>query len=358
MTFDTDFLSKLHSYFPTPRILDDILSEVTMAPSLSNDFMNFDLETNLRTQSILSDIMMAVIEYSFDGTSYFMISPESSDAIHFPVSPASISRLHRHEYFEMIYILSGELDFMIEGTHKRYRSGDCCIINQKVRHVEGYQTHFTAVYLSFRMEFIRRLHFSVNAKHSPELVQFLERNIAQNVQADSIDFSPSVTRDMGMLQSQVSTYLGMILSEMVTQETGFIDVIAGYTKRLFAFLLSPQNYICNNTRFYRHERSELFEQILFYIHEQKRRVTRKEIATVLHYNGNYISDVFLEHTGMTLAVYIRDVCLQESTYLLLNTNMTISEIIRQIGFENRTSFYHQFYDKYRMAPGEYRKRQR
>ena len=142
--------------------------------------------------------------------------------------------------------------------------------------------------------------------------------------------------------------------ELVQKEPGCMDIVYGYPKRFFAILQTPGCYTCLNTRFYPEGENTLFEKTLDYVHSHKYRLTRSQIAEALHYNSNYISDVFLKHTGITLADYIRDVCLQEAASLLLNSELSVSEIIHRLGFENRTSFYQMFKKKYGVSPGEYR----
>ena len=100
--------------------------------------------------------------------------------------------------------------------------------------------------------------------------------------------------------------------------------------------------------------NNLFEETLRYINEKKKKVTRQKLADVLHYNGNYINQVFLKHTNQTISEYSKNVCLREGANLLLNSGISISEIIKQLGYENRTSFYSQFKKRYGVTPLQYR----
>lgn len=321
--------------------------------SLSNKFIEIREGNSYYHQTISSNLVIYLMDYTIDTTRQYLISTESSAGICSQTPDMNISQLHKHDYLEMFYLISGELDFIIEGTHKRYRAGDCCFINQNVRHVEVYQKDYCAFYLSFRPDFIESF-CSGHQTEGSELLRFIKRNTSQNSQIDYLDFVPTnyglSTKNIG----DMNLYFEHILEELLQKQPGYLDIISGYLKRLFALLQSPKYYTCMNTRFYQKADFGLFEKTLDYVHSHKYKLTRAQIAEALHYNGNYISDVFLSHTGVTLADYIRDICLQEAAALLLNTELSAADIIRRLGFENRTTFYQQFKKKYGLTPGEYR----
>lgn len=299
--------------------------------------------------------MIYITLFQSQNSYYYLLSPENSVGVHLPIDSFQISRLHKHDYLELVYILYGELDFIIEGTHKRYHSGECCIINQNVRHVEEYTSSFGAIYFSLRPKFIDSLHIAKLGIHSSQLFQFLERNSNQSNQVDYLDFySTKKTYPMNS-NHEIIDLLKSLLSELADRQPGYLDVITGYLKRFFYYIQSPTHYICLNTRFYPKDSSDLFQATIAYVNSHRYKITRAELSEALHYNGNYISEVFLKHTGITLSRYIRDICLTEAANLLLNTNLTISEIIQKVGFQNRTAFYSQFENRYNMNPGSYRK---
>lgn len=336
------------TFFPIDKSFT--LSDST---SLSNKFIEIREGDSYRFQTISSNLVIYLMDYTADTTRHYLISTEASAGISYPTPKMNISQLHKHDYLELFYVISGELDFIIEGTHKRYRAGDCCFINQNVRHVEVYQRDFCAIYLSFRSDFMESFYAVSQAEYS-ELLSFIKRNTSQNFEIDYLDFVPTNYELSTTNIRQMNLYFEHILEELLQRQPGYMDIISGNLKRLFALLQSPKYYTCMNTRFYQKADFDLFEKTLNYIHSHKYKLTRTQLAEALHYNGNYISDVFFSHTGVTLAGYIRDICLQEAAALLLNTELSAAEIIRRLGFENRTTFYQQFKKKYGLTPGEYR----
>lgn len=267
----------------------------------------------------------------------------------------TLSHLHQHNFFEFFYILDGTLDFVIESTHQRYVPGDCGLINPYARHVEEHHKHYTALYLSLSTDFFFDIlaDFSNVPNKNTEFLAFFKRNQKGNEQGDYLDFHP-LSFDKSTHKTKIEELFYQIIKELLWKEIGYQDLFTGYLKRLFSFLQTPTLYTCSNTQFQTSNEDRIFERTLTYINSQKRKVTRQDLEDALHYNGNYISRVFQKNTGQSLAVYTRNICLNESARLLLNTTMSTTEIIEKIGFKNRTAFYNQFKAKFGVTPDQYR----
>ena len=50
--------------------------------------------------------------------------------------------------------------------------------------------------------------------------------------------------------------------------------------------------------------------------------------------------------------------LREASKLLVTSQMTVEEIMSEVGYDNSSFFYHAFSGQYGMSPAEYRKRNR
>ena len=58
---------------------------------------------------------------------------------------------------------------------------------------------------------------------------------------------------------------------------------------------------------------------------------------------------------MTYSEYLQSIRLEQAKRMLIETDLTISEIAEQTGYHNKGYFYRIFTEKYNMTPGEYRK---
>ena len=325
-------------------------NEETMSnpPMVKEQMGNYDL------YNISKNFLLFFVDYSRTYTTNLMLDSSNRGIFRDITDSHHLSRLHRHHYFELVYVIDGQLDLIIEKKHHRFSAGDACIINSNVRHVEEYTSDFSAIYLSMKSEFLDTIPISQKTGNAPtELLNFLNRNRLTTEDIDYLNFTAVFQSDDHVL-CRINKTILLLIEEMLYQEDGFMTITRQYIHRLFLYFQDPALYLRSNIRLHQTEGQGIFEQILNYIYTHKHKITREELGDALGYNGNYLSQIFKKHTRQTLAEYTRNVCLAEAANLLLNTQMNISDIIQALGFENKTAFYSQFKRKYHMTPNEYR----
>jgi YesN/AraC family two-component response regulator len=78
------------------------------------------------------------------------------------------------------------------------------------------------------------------------------------------------------------------------------------------------------------------------------------IADEIHLSINYLRNIFKDNTGGSLSNYITKKRLDVIIELLLNSEMSLSEISDKLGFSNRNYFF-TFFKKHKgMTPNEFR----
>lgn len=75
-----------------------------------------------------------------------------------------------------------------------------------------------------------------------------------------------------------------------------------------------------------------------------------------HFQRDYFNRLIRKKTGMTYSEYLQNIRLEQAKRLLIETELTISEIAEQVGYRNKGYFYQLFVEKYNMTPGKYKKR--
>lgn len=280
-----------------------------------------------------------------------LVSPHQAAKVTLP-GVASVE-LHRHQFYELLGVLDGQLDVQMEHARKRYFPGDFCLMNQSVFHSEVYSGDFKAIYISIRPDFFEELMSSKESSHFETFTQSAKRNIGGTSTEDSLDFTlvKSSAKDANM--AQMNRILSDILTELLERHTGYKDIVVGNLKRLFAHMQHTDTYSCVNTQ-YEKEKKSVYQDMLAYIHQNRRKITRRELSAAMNYNSNYLADIFRKNMGISLSAYIRDICMQEAARLLLNTDLPIHVIAGSVGYENRTVFYQHFQEKYHMTPSQYR----
>ena len=80
-----------------------------------------------------------------------------------------------------------------------------------------------------------------------------------------------------------------------------------------------------------------------------------EIATHVALHKVYLQRIFKERTGMTVWNYLTRCRLEKAVYMLIHSDMPISDIDVSVGINSRQNFYLLFKKFYHMSPSEYRK---
>ena len=107
-------------------------------------------------------------------------------------------------------------------------------------------------------------------------------------------------------------------------------------------------------------RAELIEQIKVLIEENiyKPELSVTFLADQVHLSVNYLRNIFKDNTGSSLSNYINGRKIDVICRLLLDTDMTLTEINDKLGFSTRNYFYTFFKKHIGMTPGDYRKKMR
>lgn len=102
--------------------------------------------------------------------------------------------------------------------------------------------------------------------------------------------------------------------------------------------------------------SEAIERIKQYIEEHlSQEISRKDLADWAGFNQEYLSTLFKKETGDTLSEYIQKRRLGVAKKLLRQTNLPISLISQNCGYETLSYFSSVFRQRMGISPREYRK---
>ena len=84
-------------------------------------------------------------------------------------------------------------------------------------------------------------------------------------------------------------------------------------------------------------------------------ISLKEFGEQFHLSEKYISRYFKEHFHITLSQYVTYLRLEHAKQLLQDTDMPITEIALQSGYQNVSYFIRSFKKTYEVSPLKYRK---
>jgi len=105
------------------------------------------------------------------------------------------------------------------------------------------------------------------------------------------------------------------------------------------------------------ETSEAVTRVVDYIKENYREpLHNRNLAKIAGYHEYYLNRIFVRQIGMSMHKYILNLRIKEGERLLLNTEMSISEVSAETGFNSATHFSTYFKKENDMSPLEYRQK--
>lgn len=257
--------------------------------------------------------------------------------------------VHRHDFFEMIYIYSGKCIQIIDNKEMILSKGQLCLVNTKAKHsiiTENDKDNILFNFM-FKKSFFSRYFLNLIGEND-ELSSFLINYLFDESSKDTfllfnIEKSYSIEN---LIQS--------IISEFIDEHPGFRSVLESLYVILF-IEISRNNALNTSTSTKTSERSNKFNEILKYIEENFATTNLQETAEHFHYHPNYLSKEIKKNTNKTYSEILQNIRLKQACFYLSKTSLSIQEIIGKVGYAELSHFYHIFKKNFTVTPNEYRK---
>ncbi len=98
----------------------------------------------------------------------------------------------------------------------------------------------------------------------------------------------------------------------------------------------------------------VIQTTLKYIDSEYKTASLSHIAESFKQSLPAISRLIKKNTGFTFLELLMRRRFQKAVMLLLDTKLSVEEIVADIGYENQSYFYRQFKKRYGMTPSKYR----
>lgn len=235
---------------------------------------------------------------------------------------------HTHNHLELFYIIGGKGQFLIQDQLYPVNVNNLVIINPNVPHTEVSLNAQPLEYIVLGIDGIE-----------------LRTSAASNGQFSILDQFESV---------EISGCLRNILREMEMKSTGYKDVCQAYMEILIIRLMrstalaipaQPQAVSANR------QCAAVRRYIDLHFKEA---LTLDQLAEEGHMNKFYLSHAFKREYGVSPINYLISRRLEESKYLLAETDLSMSQIAQLLGFSSLSYFSQVFRKTQGLSPMEYR----
>lgn len=261
------------------------------------------------------------------------------------------SNLHRHDYHEIIYVYQGHRTMQIENRAVVLQEHDLCIFDTQCAHLDvRSESDGIAFYCCLKTKnldtyFLSRLDdrkirdfFLVKGKLRSDVSYLL-------LHADAA------------AAAEVNRCIAAIFREMEEILTGYDRITQVYTLRMLnSFQQSRDTDLHTFSK--RLRGAKLFQAVAKYINSNIAVINLDMLCEQFHYQSDYYSRLIKKNTGLTYSEYVHAMKMDKARNLLVNTDMTVNDILIFLGYQSPSYFYDSFKKETGMSPLRYRERYR
>ena len=235
---------------------------------------------------------------------------------------------HTHNHMELFYIIGGKGQFLIQDELYPVNVSNLVIINPNVTHTEVSLNAQPLEYIVLGIDGIE-----------------LQTSPTSNGQFSILDQFESV---------EISSCLRNILRETELKNTGYEDICQAYMEILIIRLMRNTSLAIPTepqTVFTNRQCAAVRRYIDLHFKES---LTLEQLAEEGHMNKYYLSHTFKREYGVSPINYMISRRIEESKYLLAETDLSMSQISQLLGFSSLSYFSQVFRRTQSVTPMEYR----
>lgn len=263
---------------------------------------------------------------------------DSINAIMFP---------HWHDEFEITYIKSGKALFSIDLVPYTVSEGDILIIPSQSLHSAKSVKEISCVChtIVLNLNFLKSFNLDSNQ------IKYISP-----ISNNKLTFPKFINKEYEIYEDLLNCFKKIIYTSSEAK-FGFELWLKSLLFEFFAIMI--QNFCVDGTLSERniHNKNVMnMKSIIKHVNENyHRNISISEISKLVGYSEYHFCRFFKRHTGQTFVEYINAIKINKACYLLLNTNMSISEIAYEVGFNDLSYFIRIFEKKQAMTPTQYRR---
>ena len=256
--------------------------------------------------------------------------------------------VHKHTYFEIIFIRSGEGKHVVNNNTFEYGQGDVFLLGPEDFHYFEVAVNTRFCFIRFAESFFKE----PGTRKSLEWGQMLSLLLNTPFQSKG-----SVVKNEDE-KRQLFHLLEVLLYEYKHKYAASYEVMMDSIMKMMLSILArnllQQNHLAEQPL----HNAKPIDNLLLYIRQniyspEKLRI--EHMAEVFNFSKNYLSIFFKRHTGESLQLYILQYKLKLIENRLMLSSLSFTEIADEFGFTD-TSHLHKFVKKYHgKAPSELRK---
>ncbi len=259
---------------------------------------------------------------------------------------------HRHNFFELVYIVDGTGKHCINRNKFDYSKGHLFLLTPQDSHKLHVKTTTKFFFIRFNDSYLESQEGIIAGSGMKEWVSRLEFIFHHTSRLPGC-----ILNDKGD-KLLVNALIDGIIKEYVNKEPYHLEIVQQIVNTLIA-IVARNIYIKLPVKMqYASGSGDTIMKMVHYIQNNIYRpelLKSERMAAVFSLSINYLGEYFKKHTGENLQQYITHYKIQLVETRLLHSTMRINEIAFELGFTDE-SHLNRMFKKYRgVSPGEFRR---
>lgn len=266
---------------------------------------------------------------------------DTFEIFHYREPRPNTVEVHHHDFYEVYYLLRGEVEYWVDGRIIRMMAGDLLLINPMELHrpvLQGNDQVYERIVLWINKEYMEGL-----SSNGVKLSGCFDTSLPGHTH---------LIRPAAAERSSMTARMGELVREFYSGEFG--GDLCAYG--LFLQFMVQLNRMALRTEVQPEETeqlSALVQNALSHIGDHlAESMTVESIASALYVSKYYLSHAFTKEVGVSVYRYIMMRRLLMARQLLL-AGESAGQVCRSCGFSDYTSFYRAFKSEYGISPREF-----
>lgn len=254
--------------------------------------------------------------------------------------------LHRHNYLEIMIVLSGSITHEIHGESITLGEGDILVLNKHTSHaIKRADTPDIGVNVIISDSFVESLLKELSETVFSELA---EQNSRPDGRSVYLCFSAKGNK-------QIANIVENLLYELI-EYSADMQILRSTTSLLFNYLSRKSGKLLRLASTLPDRDGIRRSAILGYVKSNYRSATLTELSEIMFLTPPYLSKTVVSLFGKSFKELLLEERIRRATEMIKNTDLPIGEIINGVGYENESYFHREFKKHTGLTPLVYRRK--
>lgn len=250
--------------------------------------------------------------------------------------------LHRHAFFELVYILKGSATHWLEDNCTQLQAGDYFIIDPGTRHCYRDTKELELVNCLFLPEYIDRA-----LKDCPSLSSLLTNQVLRFGIPVDIHAADKIFHDR---DGVVGKLIRQMEQEYTARNVGYMELLRCNLTHILVYAVRAYEQA---------ERSRIRHSVTAAVVEYLQQhyaqpLSLESISRQFGYTPQYLSGLFHRDMGMTLQAFLQRLRVEEACRLISSRKLSVTALAQAVGYSDAKYFSKVFHRHKGMSPREYR----